>query len=118
MLAIFKSKKIIISFFSWLFSIFLFDLIIFLKKDSESLTSIETIFLLLTIVGGVISFIIFILSLEKFFHEKYKRVKASILSSLSFIVFVIFGIGLIITPLVFFNKNKEIVKPTEASKIP
>jgi len=116
MLAIFKSKKIIISFFSWLFSIFLFDLIIFLKKDSESLTSIETIFLLLTIVGGVISFIIFIVSLEKLFHEKYKRVKASILSSLSFIVFVIFGIGLIITPLVFFNKNKEMVKPTEASK--
>jgi peptidoglycan hydrolase-like protein with peptidoglycan-binding domain len=116
MLAIFKSKKIIISFFSWLFSIFLFDLIIFLKKDSESLTSIETIFLLLTIVGGVISFIIFILSLEKLYHEKYPKIKASIFSSLSFIIFVIFGIGLIITPLVFFNKNKEIVKPTEASK--
>jgi peptidoglycan hydrolase-like protein with peptidoglycan-binding domain len=116
MLAVFKSKKIIISFFSWLFSIFLFDLIIFLKKDSESLTSIETIFLLLTIVGGVISFIIFILSLEKLYHEKYPKIKASIFSSLSFIIFVIFGIGLIITPLVFFNKNKEIVKPTEASK--
>lgn len=116
MLAIFKNKKIIISFFSWLIFIFLFDLIIFLKKDSENLTSIETIFLLLTIGGGVISFIIFILSLEKLFHEKYKRVKASIFSSLSFIVFVIFGIGLIITPFIVFNKNKEIVKPTEASK--
>jgi hypothetical protein len=116
MLVIFKNKKIIISFFSWLIFIFLFDLIIFLKKDSESLTSIETIFLLLIVGGGVISFIIFILSLEKLFHEKYKRVKASILSSLSFIVFVVFGVGLIITPFIVFNKNKEIIKPTEASK--
>jgi peptidoglycan hydrolase-like protein with peptidoglycan-binding domain len=116
MLAIFKNKKIIISFFSWLIFIFLFDLIIFLKKDSESLTSIETIFLLLTIGGGVISFIIFILSLEKLYHEKYPKIKASIFSSLSFIIFVIFGVGLIITPFIVFNKNKEIVKPTEASK--
>ena len=116
---ILKNKKIIISFFSWLAFIFLFDLILFLKffrKDNESLTSIETIFLLQAVGGGIISFIIFILSLEKLFHEKYPRIKASIFSSLSFIVFVVFGVGLIIAPFIVFNKNKEIVKPTEASK--
>ena len=113
---LFKHRKILISAFSWLAFIFLFDLIIFLKKDGEDLTSIETVFLLQAIGGGVISFIVFILSLEKLFHKKYPRIKASIFSSLSFIVFVVFGAGLIITPFVFFNKNKEIVKPTEASK--
>jgi len=116
MLSILKNKKIIISFFSWLAFIFLFDLILFLKKDGEGLTLIETVFLLQAVGGGVISFIIFILSLEKLFHEEYPRIKASIFSSLSFIVFVIFGVGLIIAPFIVLNKNKEIVKPTEASK--
>lgn len=110
------NRKIIIFFFLWFASIVLFDLILFLKKDSQKSTSIELLFMLLTVGFGIISFIVFILSLENFFHKKYPKVKASIFSSLSFIGFVIFGLGLIVLPFVLFNKPQEIVKPTQASK--
>ncbi len=113
---IFKNRKTIIFFFLWFASIVLFDLIFFLKKDSQELTSIELLFFLLTIGVGIISFIVFILSLDKFFHQKYPKVKASIFSSLSFIGFLIFGIGLTISPFILFNKPQEIVKSTQASK--
>lgn len=44
--------------------------------------------------------------------------KASILSVFSFIFFLVFGIGLIITPLIIVDKkfNQQIAKQTKASK--
>jgi len=115
----FLNNKLILSFFLWLSSIGLFDLILFLKqKDNKFFTNIELVFLSLVVVTGVVCFIYFIILLEKYFHLKYHRVKASIFSSFSFIFFLIFGIGLLVSPFILTNKNKvqEGIKPIEASK--
>lgn len=117
MIKILKNKKLILSFFIWLLSIGLFDLFFSLKKVGNY-TNIELIFLAQIIGIGIVSFIIFILTLERIFHKKYSNLKARIFSSLSFIFFIIFGLSLIILPLVILNNegSSELVKQTQASK--
>ncbi len=116
---ILKNKKIIHPFILWLFSIGLFDLIIILsQKDSQSITNIESNVILLPFILGIISFGVFVINLEKIFHQQFEKVKASILSAFSFIFFLVFGIGLIIASLIIADKkfNQQIAKQTKASK--
>lgn len=111
-----QNKKLILSFLFWLLSIGLFDLFFYLKKD-YNYSNIEFIFLLQIIGIGIISFIIFILTLEQLFHKKYTNLKGRVYSSLFFIFFLILGLGLIFYPLSKFNnKENNIVKETQASK--
>ncbi|MCM8787528.1 MAG: hypothetical protein NC935_05685, partial [Candidatus Omnitrophica bacterium] len=116
--SLFKNKKIIYSFIIWLFSIGLFDVIFLLKKDNQSTTNAEFLFLGITIIAGIISFLVFILTLGKIFYQKYQSVKASVLSTFSFIFFIIFGHVLVYVPfnILGFYKNPQIIKPTQASK--
>lgn len=113
-----SNKRVLWYFFFWLLSIGFFDIISILKLHENKFTNVELLFMILTVLVGVVFFVLFIINLERLLHRKYFNVKASVLSALSFLVFLILGIVLVTAPLAIVNNvyKTNVAKTAEASK--
>jgi len=119
MISSFRNKKTLFSFFLWTLFIGLFNGVFFLKQKGLELMLIEELlFLFFITIFGIVCFSYFTTNIEKLFHQKYPRIKASIYSCFSFVFFLAFGLGLVIVPLFLVknNQSQKIAKSAEASK--
>lgn len=113
------NKKIILSFLLWLLSISVFDILFFIRGDLFLFTNFEVIFLVITIIMGSISFLIFIFSLGSIFYKKFSLIKALFFYFISFCFFIFLGFLVFVLPFGSvgnYYKKEVSIPPVKASK--